>query len=619
MKTFRKFIQECYFILLKEEKGKKVDYDYEHAFAKIYNHMISNPSKYHQNILRGAVQRGDIMTVIDYLSKEIYNAQNDSTHPLNFNQIDPFDGGLKGGKIKTGPDKGKPIDLSAYEKAYYEKLLNQQYSFLNFIQSKSGKKNFVKGYTANVEGGTKIQTQPRYAKLTGKDKDTSKVDVRFFDSEGNPKYGLSLKDSKGAVVNSSGAEETKALIILGISDLMDRQVNDGIITPEQRSELEQLATTEANKLALLLGSTKGMTKNQQEGAVEQIQSSLGDLELKIPGVIEAMSREAITAKGKFGDADSVDALFSSGRGGGVIEDPNALAAHIFQRARVGKGGTKQYTPDGEEIQRPSSISGDIKGKIDPEEEPTSSEWLRNFDMENAPAWEKRISQLEPELQDEIERIRGESEDGSISGSDLTNIFSMDSQLKSYKSFMKDAEKSQKELSQAEEELAKAEKEAEEASVPIDIDTKKPVLRQHRKNAEINMAADPTSRMSRLNSKRRETAELNLSNAQTNLDNAAATHDANVQQVQATQVQQPEPQQSQQQQPVPAAPEKPQQQQPAPSEPQQSQQQQPVPAAPEKPQQQQAAPQQPQQEPGGKKPRKRSKTMDTEEAQNNIEQ
>lgn len=605
MKSFVRFLEECYIAILKEnkkEKEEKVDYDYEHAFSKIYNHMIdvgkNNLDEYGGNILKGAVQRGDIMTVIDYLSKEMYNAQNDPTHPLNFNQIQPNDGGLKGGKIKTGQDKGKPKDLKLYEKSYYDKLLNQQYSFLNFIQSKSGRKNFVKDYTANVEGATKVKTQPKYAELTGKDKDTSKVDIRFFDSQGKPKYGLSLKDSKGAVVNSSGAEETKALILLGISDLLDKQVKDGTITPERRNELEQLATNEANKLALFAASTKGMSEEEQRIAVPKMQSYLDDLESKIPGVKRAMSSEAITAKGKFGDADSVDALFSSGRGGGVIEDPTSLADYINQRARLGKG--KQKSAEGG--QRPATFSGDIKGEMSPDEKPTDSEWLRKFNMENIPAWEKKIKELEPELQDEIERIRSQSKDGRISGDDLDDIFSQDTELKSLKQFMKDAEKAQaqseKALSKADRELEDANDELEASSVPIDPDTKKPVLRQFRKNIEGHMAADPTSRTSKLNSQRRRAAEVKVTNAQSNRDNVAATHDANVNAVQQAQQQQA----SQETQPAPQQPQQaPQQvQQPQPT------QQAPVeqPPAPQPTQQQpqpQQEPQEPQQQPATQEP------------------
>ena len=135
-------------------------------------------------------------------------------------------------------------------------------------------------------------------------------------------------------------------------------------------------------------------------------------------------------------------------------------------------------------------------------------------------------------------------------------------------------------------------ELEASSVPIDPDTKKPVLSQFRKNIQGHMAADPTSRTSRLNMQRRRAAEVKLTNAQSNRDNAAITHDATVSAAQQAQQQQsqPEPQQVQQLQPTQQAPveqppvpkvsqqapqptqQVPTEQPPAPQEPQQVQQQ-----------------------------------------------
>ena len=118
-------------------------------------------------------------------------------------------------------------------------------------------------------------------------------------------------------------------------------------------------------------------------------------------------------------------------------------------------------------------------------------------------------------------------------------------------FSRQAELSQKALSKADRELEDANDELEASSVPIDPDTKKPVLRQFRKNIEGHMAADPTSRTSKLNSQRRRAAEVKVTNAQSNRDNVAATHDANVNAVQQAQQQQ-EPQETQ------PAPQQPQQ-------------------------------------------------------------
>ena len=408
------------FRLILEAKAKKgrggADYNYEHSFANIYNHMVSIDKK---NIIKGAVQRKDIFTVVDYLAREIHKAQTDQKHPLHFNNA-PIDGFTKGEKTEE------------HEKKYYEKLLDQQYSFLNFVQSASGRKNFVKHHTAKVEGATKIPTTSKYAETSGKKQDTSKVDIRFFDKEGNPAYGLSLKDAKGAVVNSSGPAETKALIVMGVGQLLNQQLKDKTITPEQRTELELFVNDNANELALFMAGTKGMSKEQQQDALPQIQSYIDKLELKIPGATEAFSSEAITGKGKFGDADSVDALFSSGRGGEVIEDPAWLAQYIRQRARLGKGAQKSA----EGGQRSTTISGDsMKDKVkSAEDRPTDSEWLRNWAETNKPGWMKQIDKMEPETQAEV---RSSLETGEMGIDEFDALINVDKKLKNFRQLRSD--------------------------------------------------------------------------------------------------------------------------------------------------------------------------------------
>lgn len=167
-----------------------------------------------------------------------------------------------------------------------------------------------------------------------------------------------------------------------------------------------------------------------------------------------------------------------------------------------------------------------------------------------------------------------------------------SRQSTFSDFSKQAAQSQKQLSKADRELEDANDELEASSVPIDPDTKKPVLSQFRKNIQGHMAADPTSRTSRLNMQRRRAAEVKLTNAQSNRDNAATTHDATVSAAQQAQQQQsqPELQQVQQPQPTQQAPTEqppepkvsqqtpqptqqvPTEQPPAPQEPQQVQQQ-----------------------------------------------
>ena len=536
------------FRLILEAKAKKgrggADYNYEHSFANIYNHMVSIDKK---NIIKGAVQRKDIFTVVDYLAREIHKAQTDQKHPLHFNNA-PIDGFTKGEKTEE------------HEKKYYEKLLDQQYSFLNFVQSASGRKNFVKHHTAKVEGATKIPTTSKYAETSGKKQDTSKVDIRFFDKEGNPAYGLSLKDAKGAVVNSSGADETKALMIMGVGELLNKQLKDGTITPEQKNELELFVNDNANELALFMAGTKGMSKEQQQDALPQMQSYIDKLELKIPGATEAFSSEAITGKGKFGDADSVDALFSSGRGGEVIEDPAWLAQYIRQRARLGKGSLKSA----EGGQRSTTLSGDsMKDKVkSAEDRPTDSEWLRNWAETNKPGWMKQIDKMEPETQAEV---RSSLETGEMGIDEFDALINVDKKLKNFRQLRSDLQIRQAQTDH--EDALEAQKDAQK-KLATNSDGSKRHL-QYQAQARANnpdLDAEITYADNRV-----ATTQKSIDHIRTKA--AQAKEKEKPQQPQQPEPQQPEPQQPQQ--PEPQQPEAPK------PEPQVKQEPVPVPKPEEK--------------------------------------
>ena len=527
MKTFVKFISECYFFLTeaKKEGGRGgPDYDYEQSFVNLYNHMASDSSKKGAEMrkqFRLAVSKGDMFTVVDLISREIQRAQTDPSSPLYFDNLDPTDPGFTGGKrSKTGEVE----DKEAHRQAYYDKLMNQQYSLLNFVQSESGRGQVINRAVAQREGATKVPLTAKGKELTGKEQDTSKVDVSFTGKDGNT-YGISLKDAKGAVVNSSGSEETKAYILLGMDSLLNQQEQSGEITPEQRAEKEAMGTELANQLALYMASTRGMSKEQQKDALGQMQEYLSSIESVVPGTMQAMSAEAITGKGKYGDASTVDALFSTGRGGEVIEDPSWLAQYVFQRGRLGKGQTKPK--EGPRVQRPTTIAGDIKNYRDAENKPEDSEYLRKWrDEWGQSAWEKKIGGFEPEIQDEIRKLQGT---GQFSLRDLYNYEQQDTQvkqLKSFDQFQQDAQSSEKDLISKQKQYDATAAEVEKASVPIDPETGKEVLHQRRPNLKAFMASNPTSKVAQVNNERQQQAQAKLTQAQSELDNASAIHQSN---------------------------------------------------------------------------------------------
>ena len=477
-KRFGEFISESLIssLILSEGRGGP-DYDYEQSFVNLYNHMVNKTNskgKEMRQMARLAISKGDMFTVIDLLAKEVHKAQVDPDHPLNFDNLKADDAGFTGGK--RSKKSGEVEDKEAHRQAYYDKLVNQQYSFLNFVQSKSGRIQASKGHTAEREGATKVSLTAKAKELTGKDQDTSKVDVSFKDGNGKSIYGISLKDSKGAVVNSSGADETKSYILLGLGNLLDSQEQAGEITPEERAEKESHATELANQLALYMASTKGMSKEEQRDALPQMQSYLDEIENSVPGTMQAMSAEAITGKGKYGDASTVDALFSTGRGGEVIEDPEWLAQYVFQRGRLGKGQTKPK--EGPREQRPTTFTGDIKGYKDAEDKPDTSAWLQRWESEwGQPAWEKKIAGFEPEIQDQIAQLQNTDSFGLKDLADFEYADSLAKQSRAETEHAQTAADLESQIGQTAAELQQAIKQQEEDKV-VRSKGGKEVLRQH---------------------------------------------------------------------------------------------------------------------------------------------
>ena len=133
-KSFEDFI-----LILEEKKGRGgPDYNYEVALVNLYNHLIKGDDKGNARgkLLRGAVSRGDMNTVTDILADELNKAKTDPKHPLHFNNADNEGFTGKSGKTKEHRD------------AYYKALEDQQYTFLNDIQSRIGKNLVSQGYIA---------------------------------------------------------------------------------------------------------------------------------------------------------------------------------------------------------------------------------------------------------------------------------------------------------------------------------------------------------------------------------------------------------------------------------------------------------------------------------------
>lgn len=543
MKSFVRFLEECHILL--EARGGKPKYSDEHANINFYNHLVSFPE------VRELIRNKDYEAVKQVIAQELENAKNDENHPLHFNNS-PDEG--FSGKVKT------PEHLDTY----YAELTRAAPGFLSLVQSNKGRNFASKGWVGRVSGGEHEASKKSW---TGNVKGQGRFDYVFSDPDDPRKHHrVSGKDYRGSQAGSAQSDQAAATLERGLEVAVQRQLKAELAnkprkesgeseeeykerllrykleTRERKKDIVSSSKETLNKIKELMASTKGMPPEGQKDVYTQVQSHIDSLEKTVPGVKRAAGQEMLQGMGQFSKGKTAQSMWTTGGEGASFRDPRQQS--VVLRARAGKGKSAgKY--------REMAVAGDIK----------------------AAAKEK-----------EAQKQR-------------QTTFAM---------FSRQAAQSQKALSKADRELEDANDELESSSVPIDPDTKKPVLRQFRKNIEGHMAADPTSRTSKLNMQKRRAAELRVTNAQTNRDNAAASHDANVNAVQQAQQQQApqetQPQQVQQPQPTQQAPVE---QPPAPQEPQQPQPQQPAPQEP-----QQAAQQSPEDDKKRRRKEALLKRMDT---------
>ena len=344
MKTFPQFIFEAYYYshLLLEGRGDP-DYNYEESFVRIYNYLTGSENIKNKigRQMRSLIQRSagdsaeaaDVMNdIISLIAKEVGNAETDPNHPLHF---------------ENAPDSGftgKAGRTEEHRDAYYEKLNNQKYTFLNFIGTESGRSIAASGYPAGRAGNEKIPLTTRGAEVYGKSSDTSRADVVFKDRiTGEIRHTSSLKDVQGSVGASSGPEETKGNLLMGMDAVLNSRLKNREINQNEYDELKKRGETLASEIALKL-TTKGLSKEEESGIINpEIDSrglfrTMAEFEDSFPGVSDYVSKEQITGKGKYGKG--VDSVLKTGRGGELIEFPEFLAAFVKQRPRTSKHGEK---------------------------------------------------------------------------------------------------------------------------------------------------------------------------------------------------------------------------------------------------------------------------------------
>ena len=594
MKTFPQFISECYFLLF--EAPKPPDYNYEEAFVRLYNYLTGSEDKKNRvgKQMRGLIQRSagdsagaaDVMNdIVSLIAREVAKAEKDPNHPLHFNNI-PDIGFNRGGKT------------SEHQSAYYEKLNGQKYTFLNLIGSKSGRSMGAKGLIAVRAGSEKTPLSSRGEKVYGKSSDTSKADVLFKDNSGEVIHTSSLKDVGGSVFASSGPEETKGNLLMGMYTSLDSRLEKKEINQNEYDELVERGTQLASEIALKM-TTKGLSKEEEKNIINpEIDSrglfkTMGDFEDSFPGVSEYVAKEQITGKGKYGQG--VDSVLKTNRGGELIEFPEFLSTFVNQRFRTSKHGEKGNV----------SVAADAQ-KVDPDVErpEADAESMYNItasrsQIERKKQGDKIIADLQSGKSKTLDQFQQDAQAATAPAP-------IDPKAEAQQAAEAEAQQAAAEA-QAQAELTQAEKAKERAEKIIGPGGKR-VLRQH---VGAFLANNPDKAQQR---------SLKISAAQQNIDASTANINSIQQQKADAQAaltpEQPQPstpeqvppEQQQQQAPPPeqVPPEQQQQQAPPPEQVPPEQQQQQAPPQEQVPPEQQAPPPEEQQVQPEEKPKKKRK-------------
>lgn len=558
MKTFIKFVEKCYLVL--EEKLILE----ERGGKPKYSDEHANINFYNHLIsfpeVRELIKNKDYDAINQIIAQELENAKTDESHPLHFNNAS--DEGFSG-KSKT----------ENHLNAYYSELDRSVPGFVSLIQSNKGRNIASKGWVGRVSGGEHEASKKSWR---GNVKGQGRFDYVFSDPEDPRKHHrVSGKDYKGSQAGSAQSDQAAATIERGIEIVAQQKIKDLLANRPRRKSGETDAEYKKR-----INSAKAEAREQKAQILSTAKAEI-DAIRDLMSSTKGMSPEE--QKDIYGQVQlKMDELEK------VLPGVKRAAGQemVTGAGQFSKGKTAQslWTTGGEgsSFRDPRQQSVGLRARAG-----------KGGGREMAVAGDISAAQKEKSAQRERQTT--------------------------FAQFSRIAAQSQKQLSQAEKNLEKASAEVEDSLVPIDPDTKKPVLRQFRKNIEGHMAADPTSATSRLNIERRKVAQNKQAQAQANLDNATVSHQTNVDNV--TALQQPAPQQApeQPQQPQQALPQQPAPvEQPAPQQPQQAPPQQLAPI------EQPPASQEPQQEkPEDKKPKKGLqgllKRMDTAATRNNLEQ
>ena len=387
-----------------------------------------------------------------------------------------------------------------------------------------------KGFPSRVTGSGASELSKKFKEAGGTDK-TPKGDLEIYNPD-DPKdrRGISMKKGAGAQLASAEGGELKGMYKIAAKEFIKKFHSNK--SKEERGRIEKEIMSDAERLSAIgrLQKTAGEASDvdKQKQNLKNVSQGISDRLLdKYPQFERLLSQVATSGKGKFKGNDGTAGIVLTGKNKGKEASAKPAEQQKSSKPRLA-------------LPKGTSRPGNLKIDYRPEEPVSRQSTFSDFSKQ-----------------------------------------AIDTQQK-----FADAEaQSQKALSKAEKNLEVANIKAQNASVPIDPDTGEPIPARFRATAIQNMAADPTSRTAKINNARREKSQSIITKAQSEYDNAAASHQETQSTLDAIQ------QNKQPQQQTPPSEQQPQQSAATttPSEPTQPQQQtqppQQTPAQERQPQQQ----------------------------------
>jgi hypothetical protein len=288
MKSFRKFIFECYFknfsFFLFEGK-----YSDEHAFRKVWNHFITH-RRYGKEI-RDLINNGKYNEAREAMEREIDAARGDKNHPLSFE------------KAKRGFERGKDDNPDLSLSTYYDELKLAPDSVVAYTKGRRGKSaaNRSTAY-AKVEGGATPPTTRMWKDVVGKESDTSKRDISIADTRDRfYGQGLSLKHGEGSQTLSAEPEEVRGLFQASAKKYIQQLKRNGA-SKEEIERFERDVESNISKYiraqSLKISPTENKEKSDKRLSIAQ--SAVDSLVKNYPGFDRLIDKEAASGEQKFG-------------------------------------------------------------------------------------------------------------------------------------------------------------------------------------------------------------------------------------------------------------------------------------------------------------------------------